>query len=408
MRIARLLPFSCALLLTCLSINIDVNGADPNSMYCRAGLCRKDQILGTLSRLSLPTQSSHSIAFRRLTSLAPADAYAWAALAEYSIASGTVRDTEKALDRAVELAPMVAQIRMRRVNHCFEMGDRDCVLYDGREVLSRSSSYDDILFLYYTVVGEDLINVLKLGLPEEPRAARGWAIYVTKNAKSPFRILRTWDWLRERGLADDATVCRVTQELVSRGDPETAWRVWSDYRVAGTYGQNDASDRLTNAKFERNPSAAPFDWSLAPQPGLLLRRGGGLEVGFLGETNLSLANVRQMTFVRPRQHRLVVEVSHEGLTTDQGPYVRLFDAEQPGRLTIQTEMFRGSAERRAVTVDFVVPPGSRLLAVQLERRPSEKFDNKIGGTLHLYRVSLIELNAKSDAIAGTRGQDLHR
>jgi len=119
-------------------------------------------------------------------------------------------------------------------------------------------------------------------------------------------------------------------------------------------------------------------------------------VSFRGETNLSLANVRQVSFIRPGHHRLVVDVSHEGLTTDQGPYVRLFDAEQPGRMTVQTEMFRGSAGRRSVTVDFVVPAGSRLLAVQLERRPSEKFDNKITGTLHLYRVSLNELTAKND------------
>ncbi len=171
--------------------------------------------------------------------------------------------------------------------------------------------------------------------------------------------------------------------------------MWSDYRAVA-YGQEDGADRLTNAKFEREPLESPFDWAVTPQPGVSFRREGGLEVSFRGETNLSLANVRQVSFIRPGHHRLVVDVSHEGLTTDQGPYVRLFDAEQPGRMTVQTEMFRGSAGRRSVTVDFVVPAGSRLLAVQLERRPSEKFDNKITGTLHLYRVSLNELTAKND------------
>ena len=93
----------------------------------------------------------------------------------------------------------------------------------------------------------------------------------------------------------------------------------------------------------------------------------------------------------------MVDVAHEGLTTDQGPMVRLYDVEEPKRLAVQTEMFRGSAGRRTITLDFVVPPGSRLVAFQLERRPSEKFDNKIAGTLHLYRVSLTELNAQHQA-----------
>lgn len=35
-----------------------------------------------------------------------------------------------------------------------------------------------------------------------------------------------------------------------------------------------------------------------------------------------------------------------------------------------------------------VPATTQALIVQLERRPSERFDNKIAGTLHVYHVSL--------------------
>ncbi len=411
MRIVTFLLLAGALLLTLVSLLIDLRGADPSSLACRIGLCRKDQILDTLKNRPSVTNHADNLGFRRLIAMAPADAYAWAALAEYlnSDSSSGSRDARKALDRAVELAPGVAQIRMRRANLCFETGDKNCVLYDGRDVLGRTTAFDGILFSYYRYVNVELQNVLKWGLPKEARAARSWAIYLTKNTNSSFHILRTWDWLRERGLADAATVCRLTHLLLNKGDPETSWRVWSDYR-AGAYGQQDGTDRLTNAKFERKPLESPFDWSATPQPGVSFRREGGLEVSFQGETNLSLANVRQVSFVRPGHHRLVVDAAHEELTTDQGPYVRLFDAEQPGRLSVRTEMFRGSAGRRAIAVDFVVPLGSRLIAVQLERRPSEKFDNKIAGTLHLYRVSLTELNAKneSDSVSRAEGQGRSR
>jgi hypothetical protein len=352
----------------------------------------------------MSTQHADSKVFRRLISVAPADAYAWAAISEYANTTGASRDAREAIDKAVELAPEASPIRMRRANYCFETGDKKCVLYDGRAILRRSSSYDRVLFLYYKTMSIELDDVLKLGLPEEPRAAQGWAFYLAKDANSSFRVLRTWNWLRERGLADIPTTCRLTRELMQRKDVLTAWEVWSDCRESGACGSGDGSDRMTNAQFKRNPLETPFDWSLQPQPGVVFHRGEGLEVHFEGETNLSMSNVRQMSVVRPGQHRLVVDVAHEGLTTDQGPVVRLFDVEEPKRLAVQTEMFRGSAERRTITLEFVVPPGSRLVAVQLERRPSEKFDNKIAGTLHLYRVSLTELNAQNQATPTSRAE----
>lgn len=405
MSTVRLLPLLCVLTITLLSINIDVHGADPDSTYCKVGLCRKDQILDALHLSASSTQHADSKAFTWLVSMAPADAYAWAAISEYANASGASRNAREAIDRAVELAPEAAPIRMRRANYCFETGDKNCVLYDGKAIMQRSASYDRVLFLYYKTMTIELEDVLKLGLPEEPRAAQGWAIYVSKDAKdanSSIRVLRTWGWLRERGFADPSTACRLTRELVQRRDVLTAWRVWSDCRESGACGSGDASDLMTNAQFARNPLEAPFDWSLRPQPGVDFRRGEGLEVRFEGETNLSMANVRQMSVVRPGQHRLTVDVAQKGLTTDQGPIVRLFDVEEPNRLAVQTEMFRGSAGRRTIMLDFVVPPGSRLVTVQLERRPSEKFDNKIAGTLHLYRVSLTEINEQNQGSPSSR------
>jgi hypothetical protein len=42
-------------------------------------------------------------------------------------------------------------------------------------------------------------------------------------------------------------------------------------------------------------------------------------------------------------------------------------------------------------VEFTVTRGTGALAVQLERRPSQRFDNRISGTLHIGQVSLVRL-----------------
>jgi hypothetical protein len=255
--------------------------------------------------------------------------------------------------------------------------------------MAKTGNFDAVLFSYYRALNMEVQDVLTIGLPDGARAVRAWAIHVAKDANSQVRTLRTWDWMRKRGLVDEPTVCRMTRELVNGGRLETAWRVWGDYRT-GAYGQQDEANRLTNARFERQPAPAPFDWELRRQEGVGLVLGSGLEVSFEGKTNLAMANVRQLLFVRPGPHRLIVDVAHEELTTDQGPYVRVAGEGAGEPWSVQTEMFKGSASRRKIAIDFVVPAGAALARVQLERKPSEKFDNKITGKLRLHEISLYE------------------
>jgi hypothetical protein len=389
MRIATRALLIGSLIITVLSILLDIEGADPSGLACRAGLCREEQIIESIGSSEGGTHSTEIEGFRRLVEMSPADAYAWAGLAEYLVVTGSAGAGRKALERAVELAPGMPQIRMRRVNLCFEGGDKGCVLGDGRAVMAKTGNFDAILFSYYTALNIEVQDVLTIGLPDGARAVRAWAIHLAKDANSQVSTLRTWDWMRERGLVDEPTVCRLTNELVHGRQPDTAWRIWSEYRP-GAYGQRDEANRLTNSRFERQPVPAPFDWELRPQAGVGFVLGSGLEVSFEGKSNTEMANVRQLVFVHPGPHRLIVDVAHEELTTDQGPYVRV-SGEGPGaQWSVESEMFKGSAGRRKIAVDFVAPAGAALARVQLERKASEKFDNKIAGRLKLYEVSLFE------------------
>jgi hypothetical protein len=45
--------------------------------------------------------------------------------------------------------------------------------------------------------------------------------------------------------------------------------------------------------------------------------------------------------------------------------------------------------RSRITAEISVPPSTQAVMVQLERQASERFDNKINGTLHIYQVSLL-------------------
>jgi len=363
---------------------------DPNGLACRLAACRKDQILTTLASRSSTSDSVDILGFNRLVSMAPADAFAWAALADFRNASGAPVEARRALDRAVELAPNSAAIRMRRMNLCFETGDRNCVLSDGKHVLGQTASFDGAVFLYYKSLNAGAGEVAALGLPVDRRACRSWALHLAKNAKSGAGVMAVWSRLQDLGFTDGLLAGQIASELVGRGEYETAWAVWDQERRRARW-DSDAANLLTNGEFKRKPLFSPFDWALHPQPGLTFVQDTGLHVEFAGKANLAVANVSQLSYVRPGPHRLVLELAHDEITTGRGPVVRVVDAEQPGRFSVQTEMFRGSSPRRTVELSFTVPPGCRVLRVQLERTPSEKFDNKIAGVLHLYRVSLREV-----------------
>jgi hypothetical protein len=93
----------------------------------------------------------------------------------------------------------------------------------------------------------------------------------------------------------------------------------------------------------------------------------------------------------PGRYHLSAEVSADNLTTDQGPFFRIFDPANPARLNAESAPILGTAGKSWISVEFTVRRGTEALAVQLERRASQRFDNRISGTLHIHQVSLAPL-----------------
>ena len=62
---------------------------------------------------------------------------------------------------------------------------------------------------------------------------------------------------------------------------------------------------------------------------------------FLGTENVAFSGVRQFTVVPPGRYRFSAEVSSDNLTTDQGPFFRIFDPANPARLNAETVRHSG-------------------------------------------------------------------
>ena len=121
-------------------------------------------------------------------------------------------------------------------------------------------------------------------------------------------------------------------------------------------------------------------------------RQDGLELTFPGTENLSFSHVRQFATIAAGAYALKADIESNGITTREGPLLHVFDVESPSRLDVATDRLVGSRPRHQVTLPFTVSPATRAIVVQVERRPCEKFDNKIAGTLHIYSIRLERAN----------------
>ena len=107
-----------------------------------------------------------------------------------------------------------------------------------------------------------------------------------------------------------------------------AWASWAE---------RDHSDRLFNRRFASPPKPVPLDWNFGNGAEFELR--DGLHIHFNGTEPGRIAAVSQMTPVTPGLYRFSAVVSSTDITTDQGPFFRIFDAGNPQRLDVQTRAF---------------------------------------------------------------------
>ena len=66
------------------------------------------------------------------------------------------------------------------------------------------------------------------------------------------------------------------------------------------------------------------------------------------------------------------------------------------RLDVQTPQVPASTLRAPISIDFIVEPDTKIVDVQLRRRRSLRFDNKIAGTLHVYETSLVAISTSPE------------
>jgi tetratricopeptide (TPR) repeat protein len=327
---------------------------------------------------------------QRALRLDSANPYRWAECGIALDERGDRLAAQKFFIRAAELGSNTPPVLMVAANHYLLDKQPDRALELCRRVLSLTAEFDELLFATYGQLGRPLHDFLGTAIPVEKRPLIAWLKWLLPRAPED-DLIETWHWLRGHGCADDSITGSLAQELWRRHSCHKAASLWGDW-LGQEQGDYLRPELLANRRFSAVPRPGPFDWTIEPNPSVEISLQDGLSLTFDGSENLYYKSIRQMAAVAPGTYRFSAVVESKELTTNQGLSFHIYDALSSTRLDFATPTVLGTTPRHVVEVDFTVVAPVCGVMVQLERRPSEKFDSKISGTFTIHEVSLRPLS----------------
>ncbi len=183
-------------------------------------------------------------------------------------------------------------------------------------------------------------------------------------------------------------------EVAQVAEARKAWEDLLRLRLIPAAAAGD--ELLYNADLRLPILNGGFDWRAVdvPRVSVTLGLGSGSQapaavIRFSGEDNLNYHHFYQLVPVEPNQrYRFSAWVATDGITTDSGPRLEVFDPFDRQLPPARSLALVGTAERQQLAVEFTTGPRTRLLRVGIARLPSQRFSGQIRGTVQASEFSL--------------------
>ena len=331
-------------------------------------------------------------ALRTLLIRDPASPYLWADLGESLDRSGL--DATRSFRNAVEFGPFLTPVLLRAAafyaNH-----DQTAEAIDlTSRIFKKTNAYDDTIFNWYDLHHLPLRSVRERALAGNEHASRDYFSYLLR-AGNLSGAADTWKWLLANSYATESLAHDYVNVLSGQRDYEEAARAWAAFLGDRREGYLE-SNWIYNGGFEAEPSGALFDWEIQQREDVttaldrqVFHSGRqSLRLTFDGKQNLDYQQVREVAFVPPGMYRFEGYVRSSGITTDEGIAFRIFDPEDPSRLTVLTESATGTHDWTELTCNIAVRSPTNILEIRVIRKPSLRFDSNISGTAWIDSVRL--------------------
>jgi len=295
--------------------------------------------------------------------------------------------------RAVALAPKSPPTLLVAANFQFEQGERRAALDLVSRSLQAGAAFDEAIFTNLEDRRIPVDDIVRYALPDR-RSSQAYLRQLLRGERFD-DVDKVWEWMVRRGDANDKLANEYTEFRLRQKPPDAAARGWALYAGTKSPGYPQAN-RIFNGDFESDPTGNRFDWRIEAREGTAVdfdetvRSSGrrSLRIRFDGTQNPGEIGVEQTVFLPPGRYRFQAYVRTQDISTDQGVAFRLTSEDAPQPLNLTTDPLRGTNEWTLVERMFEAPPGGALTRVSVVREPSLKFDNLIGGTAWIDRVTI--------------------
>ncbi len=368
--------------------------------FCSADLCPEefyDNRTFTMLQQAAGGASSQLLPqFQRALLEDSGSAYAWANLADVERDAQQLPAAKYCFQRALAAGPSNPAILFRVANFSFEVGDNAEIMRDLSTVLRNPdlASYYPAAFLTYSRLDLPIEELLEKGVPAMSSAAEPLLTFWMDD-KRIAEAKATWNWMVRHSLTTEKSTGDYTAFLVANHDIAAAAEEWrrANPKTASYY---QAVNWVFNGSFEAEPKPGPFDWHIESTPDVEATRvqdvsrdgQSSVMLVFGGRTNVDYHGVYQNAVLTPGQWQLRAYLKLEGITTDQGIALRVFDPNDPTRLDVRTDDKTGTLGWALVERVFTAGTETKLVRLEVMRASSRKIDSKIAGHAWVDSVDL--------------------
>jgi tetratricopeptide (TPR) repeat protein len=331
--------------------------------------------------------------------LGPQRAIHWANLGEGYELAQRIPDAAHAYERAVTLFPKSPQINWQFANFLIRSGNTRDAVAPLREVILGDPGLRIGAFDIAWRAGIPEAQVLDI-VPNHQDILSAYLDYLVQTQRLD-AATDVWRRLLASPEAFDMDAAfRYFDALLLARRLNGLLTVWSDLarrdpnRIPWQPGK---ANLIFDGGFERPILNGGFGWRTSPIEGAEVSFDGrfareghrSLMIRFDGKHNVEFANLVQFVSVEPEHsYRSLVYARTEGITTESGPRIAIYDPLDRVALSVESENLLGTSGWTEQELGFRTGPKTRLIVVQIVRPPSRKLDNLIAGTLWLDDFSL--------------------
>jgi hypothetical protein len=253
-------------------------------------------------------------------------------------------------------------------------------------------------FLTYARAGTPIEEILTLGIPPDRVPAQAFLRFLMAgNRQGDQRgdAAAVWKWIAQRGFYDDGLTGEYVGFLLRSQDGERAAETWAGVN-ANSMPDYRRTNWVYNGSFEAAPKPSPLDWGIETAHDVEAKRvaseahdgGWALQLIFDGQDNVEYHGVGQQTVLTRGRWRAEAFVRTDGITTDKGVELRIYNPVEPQSLDARSQGMTGTQGWSKIDQTFDVREDTEVVRIEIMREASLKFDNKIAGRAWIDSVAI--------------------